>query len=402
MAIGHIGAWGTPDFGITEKIQSIFKPKQAYASSGGSNLFGTAPASSGSVLGTETSSPVYLAPGGAPGSTYTKPAGYDTTSYSGGSTSQSSPETGMFWDAADGWKSIQAPTGPSQEEIDAQFNPILDVYNQAESNLRGQQPGLIADAESQAALARTTLGNQKGVADTQLGNQYQQTQQQRDRQTGQQRQTLQELSIANQQRFGGASSAGLGASELQGREYQKNVFGIGQQAEQAFQVINQKKNEVLQEYNLGVQKLEANLATAKNQINRQFQDKLLEINARRGETEAAKAAARMEALQQLRNAAYQLDVSKAQFASQLQQQATQNTSYLDSAASKYMSAGNQGQQAANTAGSYQASAIPSVQSGSQAPSSMLVGQIKNDDYLNAQGFMGGQNPRDFNNYGMMA
>jgi len=277
------------------------------------------------------------------------------------------------------YDNISAPQGPSQGEIDSQFNPILDVYNQAENNLRGQLPGLIGEAEAQAQASRGLLDNQRTGANELLSGQQQQTFQSQQAQSGQQRQTLQELQSANQQRFGGASSAGQAAGELQGREFQRNTFQIGQQAQQAIQQINQQRQVVEREFQQGVQQLEVNKQQAVNQVQRTFQDRLLEINGRRGETESAKAQARMGALQELRNAAYQIDVSRAQFQSQLQMQAQQNAASLDNQAQQYLSATNQGQEGVNRFSSAQQSAIPSVSNQGQDSQQQLTGQISREE-----------------------
>jgi hypothetical protein len=266
------------------------------------------------------------------------------------------------------------PQGPSQQEIDSQFAPVLDVYNQAEGNLRGQLPGLISEAEAQAQASRGLLDNSKANTNELLGSQEQQTRYNQQNQTAQQRQTLQELQTANQQRFGGASSAGQAAGELQGREYQRNTFQIGQQAQQALQQIQQQRQTVERDYNQGLQQLEVNKQQAVNQIQRTFQDKLLEINARRGETESAKAQARMGALQELRNAAYQIDVSKAQFQAQLQMQAQQNASQLDSISKQYLSAGSEAQDVVDNNSAIPAPTNTVINSG-RDQAQQYVGQI---------------------------
>lgn len=301
------------------------------------------------------------------------------TTMGGGSTQQvTNPYAGL-----------QPPSGPSNAEIDNLFSSTMNTYNQAESNLRDQLPGLISEAEAQANASKGLLENQRTGANELLGSQQLQTKQSQQNQTAQQRQTLQELGQSNQQRFGGASSAGQAAGELQGREFQRNTFQIGQQAEQALQQINQQKQVVEREFQQGLQQLEVNKQTAVNQIQRTFQDKLLEINSRRGETESAKAQMRMSALQELRNAAYQIDVSKAQFQAQLQQQAQQNHSYLDSAASQYLSATNTGAGAVSGFSSAIPSPISSVQTGQQAPSKQLAGVINRDEM---NGMIGSINP----------
>lgn len=301
-----------------------------------------------------------------------------TSGNSGGSGSSGSTNTG----SNNPFDNIQ-PSGPSQEEINAQFNPIFDVYNQAERNLRDQQPGLISEAEAQAAASRQLLENSKTNQNELLGQQAQRVQSTGENQTAQQRQILQELGLANQQRFGGASSAGQAASEIQGREFQRSRYGIQQNVQQGLQTIDQQKVQVQREYDQGLQQLEVNKQQAINEINRKFQDKLLEINARRGETEAAKAAARMSALQDLRNQAYQINVARAQFEADLRTQAQSNLSYLTQAQQSLLSYGQAGVAAGDTATSYQALGLPRItaNTGNGTTNPTYQGMISNKDEL---------------------
>ena len=289
------------------------------------------------------------------------------------------PGDNFFWDAADGWKQITDSLEPNNAEIDASFNPIFDVFNQAESNLREQQPGLIGEAEAQAQASRGLLQGQRTTADAQLGTQTQETQQRQQQGTAQQRQILQELGQANQARFGGASSAGQAASEIQGREFQRGVAGINQGAQQAFQQINLKKQEVERDYTQGLQQLEVNRQQAVNGINRTFQDRLLEIESQRAQTKQAKSQARMSAVADLRNAAFQINIQKAQFEHDLRLQAQQNTSFLDNAAQQFLGSQQDGQQASNQFANFQPQGISSVQGGQSAGPQQLTGSINDDD-----------------------
>lgn len=401
---------GTVGVAIPQNIQPVYGPQLQgqtewnngmITGSGGGSLYqlptNTNPVSysggSSQVLGAQQTAPQTPPPSGGGGGG----GGIDRMN------PNANPGSGYWWDAANGWTpydNIQ-PQGPSQQEIDAQFNPIFDVYNQAESNLRGQLPGLIGEAEAQALASKQLLSNNRMSADEQLGMQEQKTMSTKQAREGQQRQTFQELNQANRQRFGGASSAGQAASELQGREFQKNQYQIGQEAQQAIQQINQQKQVVEREYNQGLQQLEVNKQKAINEVNRVFQDKLLEINSKRGETEAAKAQARMSALQELRNAAYQIDVSKAQFQSQLYMQAMQNSQQLDSVAQQYLSAANQGGQALSGFSSIPTKQISNVNmqsTGSTNPA--FTGQIKDDELYGQIGSIQGSSETDprFINY----
>jgi len=394
-------AWYNPsnyEFGATEAVSNLFGGSRNFQ--GGSNLIGRSQnqASSPPVNSTyqPSSGAPYFQPGGAPGGSVLGASTGGGGGGGGGGQSNPSPVSKPS-PVSNPYDNISAPQGPSQQEIDSQFNPIFDVYNQAEKNLRVQLPGLIGEAESQAQASRGLLDNQRTGANELLSGQQQQTFQSQQAQSGQQRQTLQELQSANQQRFGGASSAGQAAGELQGREFQRNTFQIGQQAQQAMQQINQQRQVVEREFQQGVQQLEVNKQQAVNQVQRTFQDRLLEINGRRGETESAKAQARMGALQELRNAAYQIDVSRAQFQSQLQMQAQQNAASLDNQAQQYLSSTNQGQQGVNRFSSAQQSAIPSVSNQGQDSQQQLTGQISREEDLYGNPGLTFADPRFQNN-----
>lgn len=385
------------DLFISEDTMSILNPASwgwgsDYPTGGSATL-------KGSVLGAQTSTTPNIQPQATPGQMYSQPIGPQPNPYpavqqyktpagpapkpTGGGNPSPQPQQ-------DPYANIR-PSGPSQQEIDSSFNPILDVYNQAEGNLRGQLPGLISEAEAQANVSRRMLGDNKASTGALLDSQGMQSQQLQQAQTAQQRQTLQELQMANRQRFGGASSAGQAASELQGREFQRNTYQIGQQAQQALMQINQERQKVEREYTTGLEQLEVNRQKAVNDIQRTFQDRLLEINARRGETESAKAQARMSALQDLRNQAYQIDVSRAQFQAQLQLQAQQNTSQLDTIAKSYLSAQNTGQDAVSGFANAPQSAIPGVTPNAQGAQTGYTGQIRKDDEV-PTGQMGYQPP----------
>lgn len=277
--------------------------------------------------------------------------------------------------------------GPSQADLDAAYNPILNVYNQAESNLRGQLPGLISEAEAQAAASAQLLANQRQSADEQLGLQQSQTEAARQAQEAKQRQTFQELGMANRQRFGGASSAGQAASEIQGREFQRNQYEIGQQAQQAIQQINVQKQAVERDYSQKVFELDNNKKQALNELNRTFQDRLLQINSGRAATESEKAQARMSELQRLRDQAFQIQAAETQFRQQLELQAQQTRAELDALAMQYGQAAQgavgAGGTAASQFGSYTpipASTVSTQTTGSTNP--QLTGQMsrRDDEY----------------------
>lgn len=355
-----------PDFGVSEYIagklfNAGFQQQQGQSSLGPQqsnfnallsavNPVSKAQASEGTAA-SQTSKQPYLGPP-APTSNYSP-----TNTSSGGGGGSTGGGGGNPYD------NVQPPSGPSEAELNSLYSPIMDFYNNAKSTIQGQQPGLISDAEAQAAASKQLLENQQLSSNELLSNQEAQANQKANRDTAQQRQILQELTQANQQRFGGASSAGLAASELQGREFQRSRFGIQENLANVVQFVNQKKVEVKREFDAAVQKLNTNTQQAINEIKRRIQDKLLEIDGRIGETESAKAAARLDELQRYRNDMYQINLARAQFESELRLQAQANSSQLDTFLSQSTGATNASQDVTNQGLAYASSSIPGVESG---------------------------------------
>lgn len=308
-------------------------------------------------------------------------------------TAPSNTNTGTTTNTTTNPFDVQNPA-VSPDEVSSMYNQTFDVLNQAESNLRGQLPGLISEAEQQANLARQQLSQGREAQANLLGQQKQRVSQTGQRQTADQRRLFQELTQANQQRFGGASSAGQAASELQGREFQRSVSGIQQNVQQGLQEIGNQLAQVENEYQMGLQQIQVNTQQAINDINRRFQDKLLEINQQRAATEEAKQQARLSALQEYRNQAYQINVAKAQFEADLQRQAQANASYLTQAQQQLMQYGQQGMQAGDQMAGTTPTAIPAVEESRQAGNAQsLTGLMRPEDE-----FLGRMDPNYWRNY----
>lgn len=211
----------------------------------------------------------------------------------------------------------QASQGPSEEELNALYNPAMEYLNQAESTLRGQLPTTLDLLGQQAQTSQGLLKNQLTSAQSQLGEQQTQATQRKEDAISAARRLFSELQMANQQRFGGASSAGLAASELQGRELMRNRSTIGQDYNTAARQIEASKLDVENQYQSGLQQIEDRKQQAINEVNADFQSKLLEINSQRASTQQAKAAARLELLQQARDRVFQINLQDFNFKQQL-------------------------------------------------------------------------------------
>lgn len=213
-----------------------------------------------------------------------------------------------------------ANQGPSEEELNALYNPAMEYLGQAESTLRDQLPTTLDLLGQQAKTSQGLLGNQRTSALGQLGEQQTQATQRKEDAISAARRLFSELQMANQQRFGGATSAGLAASELQGRELMRNRATIGQDYNTAARQIESSKMDVENQYNTGLQQIEDRKQQAINEVNADFQSKLLEINSQRASTQQAKAAARLELLQSARDRVFQINLQDFNFKQQLNAQ----------------------------------------------------------------------------------
>lgn len=148
MALPHTGAWGTPDFGLTERLSNYFG--QGRTSSGGSNMLGDQSQTTLVPAGTSGGTPKFAQsgtsgaygissktqPGQVRGATTDLPSATKTSTQTSTQSQNSSPGSGYFWDAADGWK--QSSGGTSEVDaresqlrgtIDSGFSALKQGYN---------------------------------------------------------------------------------------------------------------------------------------------------------------------------------------------------------------------------------------------------------------------------------
>lgn len=245
------------------------------------------------------------------------------TSSGGGSNLQdrgSNPGSGWFWDAADGWKRSDGGSqtaGPSSDEVNAAFSPLFGALDQAESGVKSGYDEDVKGVNSRY----DTYGKQYEDERARLIGEAE------DKQNDFNETLKSALSDAvraynalaqqKQARFGGGSSAGQAVGELAQQEYfrqQGNVQKEGVRGEREFAkefnnigtFIAQKKSE------LDMWKEEA-LGTLKKNLN----TALSNIQMQRGETESAKAQARLSIIQDSINRARAVQDQDRSFRQQL-------------------------------------------------------------------------------------
>lgn len=262
---------------------------------------------------------------------------YSTTAPQGPSLTQKTVTTNTSGGSSS--NNVSAPSAPSmdtnaelaarQAEIDSVFNPQFSYLGQAESNLRNDLPSALAEAESQFKTSSALLGNKKSQAQRELGTQETAAGTRKEDALTSARRTYNELQQGGRQRFGGASSAGQAFSELSNRELMRNQGGIESSFQTAMNQIGEQKLKVEEDYNSGLMQLEQQKQQSINQVNRDFQNKLLEISRMRAEAESNKAQMRLQALQDLRNQVFSIQLQNQQFAQQLALQKANSSTSLD-------------------------------------------------------------------------
>lgn len=255
----------------------------------------------------------------------------------------------------------------SEEELNNAYNPIFDYLNQAESSVRGAYPSIQQDITNQFGVSAGQLGSSRDMGMASLTSNEAKVQQTKEDAMSAARRLYNELIGGYGQRFGGASSAGEAARTLAGNEAQRTMGGVNRDYGNNIALINQKRVEVEQNYQTGLQQLQASRDTALNQAKRDFDQKLLDIQNTRASTASEKAQQKLAALQELRNQAYNIQLQNQQFQQQLQLQREADTQNLGA----YLQ-GVQG--ASTTVGQAASNFNPQIASNLQTGGSSVPGQ----------------------------
>lgn len=227
------------------------------------------------------------------------------------------------------------PSDPYAELINSIYNSSINDLNNQESTLRGNQTSILGDINSQVDSSSATLKSNLGQSQAQIDMSAQQGEKRHGDALTAARRLYQELTQGGQQRFGGASSAGEAYSALTGRELQRNQQQIDSQHGDFMGQITMAKQNVQAKYDDAVAQLENQKNLALNQAQRDFQDKLSQINSLKNQAGQNKASQQMQALQELRNQIYNINISTAQNSQAVAQMKTQAESQLAIASQQF-------------------------------------------------------------------
>lgn len=374
----NIAGINLPDWGITEAITG--------GNWGGTTLNNPAIPSVPGIYNnpstptsTQMSSPI---PSGAgaystPSPVVNNPNPVQQQQQSTASYQQQWEQAGHAGTAPVGYHGESGAPGIDEAAINAVYNPTMGYLNQAEGQLRADFPNVLDSAQKayETAIAELTAGKTKNLG-TIAENTVTAGQRKEDALSAARR-MYDELRRGYAQRFGGGSSAGQAAFELSGAEQQRQMGATTRDYSTTMRQIDQSKVQLDQDYQAGSLKILQSKTDAIAQANRDFQNQLLTIAGQRAQTESAKAAAKLDALNTLRNQAF----AAQQQALQLQQNwdQTYKASQLDlqNYAAKLNMAG---QGSASAIASYLPTTQPTaynVGGGGTQSGTPYVGQINN-------------------------
>lgn len=392
QGLWNIGGINLPDFGISEALgvgpkNAAVAPSYGKLGNQGTGLTG----SNGqpySIPGTISKGPnvagqvdTAFKSGGVSNNTL------GAASTNSGGSGGSRPTINTEEDAiAAGFRGLQDAINAGAVEqnnlINEAYGASAGYLNQAEDALRKDYPTILSEIDSQLQSGIRQADTGKASTLGQIQEQQTMADQRNQNVMADARRLYDELTRGYAQRFGGASSAGLAASELAAVERQRQQGKIQQDYGNTVRQIESAKTQVEQKYQEQLFQLEETKKTAVNEANRDFQNKLLQISQSRAENEQAKAQARLGALQDLRNKIYQINVQNLQFQQTLQLQKQQADSSLQSYASQL---GDVSSNTANTTSQFNPNVTSSLQTSTNTTGS-------NNPYVGS--IASGKNPLD--------
>lgn len=373
MAIGHTGSWGLPDFGISEKIGSLFKTPQQMNNSGGSNVFGqyqVTPQEQGTidyVNQTSSNGKIPYAPGQNMTRIGSNPSG-GTPPPSGGS--------GQVLGASD--NGGQTGGGVNYAELDAIYNPVNQYLDQYAGSIQGQQPQVEQNINANYGISRQNLEGQKTSGLNQLGQQETEAGQSKESADSNAVRLFNELKRGGIQRFGGASSAGHAFGELTANELQRNLGTIQKTWAGTVEKINSYKVDLENKFSTALQTLDQQKVEALQNAQQFFQDKMLEVTRMKAENQSAKATAQLGLLQDLRNKVYAINMQDLQYKQQLAANKQQSEASVSTYAQQMidnLTGGDKSLQAGLLGMSGATNSNLGIQGGQQSQTSTPTGQV---------------------------
>ncbi len=210
---------------------------------------------------------------------------------------------------------------PSNDEvnrlIDENYGASEGYLNQAEGQLRDNFNAVPGQLEENFNYNSGLAGTQRDKSNTDLNVYADKNAYANENALAASRRLYNELRQGAQQRFGGSSSAGEAAGEILGVEQQRQQGQTQRSYQDEVRKINSAHQEINSKYDQTIVEFKRDKDQQLQAAQQSFQAKLLEIAGKRAENASAKASAKLQALQDLRNKIFQINLQDMQFQQQL-------------------------------------------------------------------------------------
>lgn len=239
-----------------------------------------------------------------------------------------------------GGKTTNTNTGNNEDslksEIDAIFNPLNNYLKSVTSTLNKGWSSTQNDIDSLYNESSRNLTQQSNEALNTIQTQEQGGMQRKDDAVTEARRLYNDLMRGGMQRYGGSTSAGEAFQSISGQELQRNNAQIQQDFSNFMSQIENAKNVVTQRVSLALENLESQKTRMLSEARRTFDARLDEITRMKSDAESEKAKYRLQALTDLRNEAYKINMDNANGQSYVQNLASQYNNSLSQETQAYM------------------------------------------------------------------
>ena len=319
--MAHIGSWGLPEFGITEKIQSVFTPNRAYAASGGSNLYGSTPMATSS--GGQNYTPANMS--------YNPNAGAQQT---GGV--QRAGSTGQTMGATDtGQNNYNVPGPQGQPDINELYGPVMDAINRLEAEYKQGWGPMESQIKSEYGAMVPQIEQRKSEEQTKLAQGQREAESGATGEIAKARRLYQELRQGELARLSSmglsSSSAAEGSLEMLGRDISQQIGGAQSALTETVTKIREEGQRIESWFNNKKTELEQQSQAAIEQARIKFNETLANLQQMRVGTEQNKASDRLQAMYQYRDEVARVQEFNANMNFALEQWRTQKAQALQQA-----------------------------------------------------------------------
>jgi hypothetical protein len=272
MAV-HTGSWwGLPDLGITELIGKLLGSKTT--SQGGSDIIPNAKVYSPSPATPNTN-------------TMTSQATLGSVGTGGNTSTDNNPSTTINGNPVDS-NNFSVPSGPSEADIAAIYEPILQSLNTQEATTTQSKADQQAILDQMIAEGTLQLGNSQQLENANLETQKTAVGTEKQSALQQALTAYQALTQRNRSLHGQGSSVGGAIADITGEAYLKNLSGIQSSESASMDKIRTASATIDSFYVEQESKQRADAASKKLEIETNFSNAINQINSLRGQTLSAK------------------------------------------------------------------------------------------------------------------